>query len=219
MRQRMVKPDFFASESLGACRPESRLAFIGLWIQADDNGRLKCQFGRLRRQIFPYDSLTDMSFAYLLAELESVGCIQAYVVGGEHYICIPNFLNYQTIQRPSKTTIPEPGSIASVTNVIPRWIAELWPAKDVDNPVDNPTLNECSMSAHSKEVKKEAITVAKSQVENEEQQYIAETQVEVKEKKSLWQRFKDSKVGRAVSLVFRIRIVIDTSALPEGRGE
>ena len=71
----------------------------------------------------------------------------------------------------------------------------------------------------SKEVKKEAITVAKSQVENEEQQYIAETQVEVKEKKSLWQRFKDSKVGRAVSLVFRIRIVIDTSALPEGRGE
>ena len=59
---------------------------------------------------------------------------------------------------------------------------------------------------------------AKAQTE-EEQQYIEETQVEVKERKSLWQRIKESKVGRAVSLVFKIRIVIDTSALPEGRGE
>lgn len=70
-----------------------------------------------------------------------------------------------------------------------------------------------------KELKKEIVTVAASQVENEEQQYIEETQVEVKERKSLWKRIRESKVGRAVSLVFRIRIVIDTSALPEGRGE
>ena len=54
----------------------------------------------------------------------------------------------------------------------------------------------------------------------EEEQYIAETQIEVPTKKSLWQRIKESKVARAVSMVFRIRIVIDNSnALPEGRGE
>ena len=56
-------------------------------------------------------------------------------------------------------------------------------------------------------------------VSEEEQEYIEETRIEVAEKKSLWQRIKESKVGRAVSLVFRIRIVIDTSSLPEGRGE
>ena len=81
-----------------------------------------------------------------------------------------------------------------------------------------------------KEVKEEVVEQSTVKVENqvlqptqqaiqEEQQYIEETQIEVPAKKSLWQRIKNSRVGRAVSMVFRIRIVIDNSALPEGRGE
>ena len=39
-------------------------------------------------------------------------------------------------------------------------------------------------------------------------------------KPSLWQRFKNSKLARAVTYVFRIRIRIELpNALPEGRGE
>lgn len=154
-RQRMVKPDFFASESLGACRPEARLAFIGLWVQADDKGHLKCQFGKLRRQVFPYDAITDMSFAYLLAELERVGCISGYEVAGERYLSVRNFNTYQIIQRPSKTAIPEPPDGIGRTGVLPQWIAELWPLQNVENPVNNNTLNECSLSTHTKERKKE----------------------------------------------------------------
>ncbi len=56
------------------------------------------------------------------------------------------------------------------------------------------------------------------QVGQEEQnKFIADTRMEVKP--SLWQRIKNSKVGRAVSYVFKIRIVLDTPALPEGRGK
>lgn len=154
-RQRMVKPDFFASESLGACRPEARLAFIGLWVEADDKGHLKCQFRKLRNKIFPYDAITDMSFAYLLAELERVGCISGYEVGGERYLCVRNFSTYQTIQRPSKTNIPEPPMGAARTHVLPSWIAEMWPLDGVENPVENTALNECSLSTHPKERKKE----------------------------------------------------------------
>lgn len=51
----------------------------------------------------------------------------------------------------------------------------------------------------------------------EDRQYIEETQVEVK--KSFWQKFKESKVGKVVTAVFRIRIVLVDNALPEGRGE
>lgn len=56
-------------------------------------------------------------------------------------------------------------------------------------------------------------------VENvvEEQQYIEETRIEIKP--SLWQRIKNSKVGRAISYVMKIRVKLDTPALPEGRGE
>ena len=48
--------------------------------------------------------------------------------------------------------------------------------------------------------------------------YIAETRVEVKP--SLWERIKQSKIARAFTFLFRIRIKIDMSnALPEGRGD
>lgn len=75
-------------------------------------------------------------------------------------------------------------------------------------------------------VKVSAIKEQEKVVENIEEfeseediDYIEETQIDIPEKKSLWKRIKESKLGRAVSLVFRIRIVIDTSTLPEGRGE
>ena len=42
-----------------------------------------------------------------------------------------------------------------------------------------------------------------------------------KTKPSLWQRIKNSKIVRAATYVFRIRIRIElpSNALPEGRGE
>ncbi len=56
------------------------------------------------------------------------------------------------------------------------------------------------------------------QLQAEQAQYEQETRVNVKP--SLWQRIKNSKVGRAISYVMRIRVVIDVpNALPEGRGE
>ena len=50
----------------------------------------------------------------------------------------------------------------------------------------------------------------------EQEQYIQETQVEVKP--SLWQRIKQSKIVRTLTYVFKIKITLE-GALPEGRGE
>ena len=47
-----------------------------------------------------------------------------------------------------------------------------------------------------------------------------EKSIMFEKKPSLWQRFKNSKLARAVSYVFKIRIRIELpNALPEGRGE
>ena len=55
-------------------------------------------------------------------------------------------------------------------------------------------------------------------IAEEQAKYEQETRVDVKP--SLWQRIKNSKVGRAISYIMKIRIVIDVpNALPEGRGE
>ena len=64
------------------------------------------------------------------------------------------------------------------------------------------------------EIPEEVQAVAEPEVDN----YIEETRVDVKP--SLWERIKQSKVGKAISMVFKIRIRVDMSnALPEGRGE
>lgn len=47
--------------------------------------------------------------------------------------------------------------------------------------------------------------------------FVEETRIDVKP--SLWQRIKSSKIGRAVSCIFKIKIVLDVPTLPEGRGE
>lgn len=55
------------------------------------------------------------------------------------------------------------------------------------------------------------------QADVEQQQYIEQTTFEVKP--SLWQRIKQSKVVRAMSYLFKIRIKLELpNALPEGRG-
>lgn len=51
----------------------------------------------------------------------------------------------------------------------------------------------------------------------EQQAYVQETTFEVKP--SLWQKMKESRIGRILRYAFRIRIVLDVPALPEGKKE
>ena len=108
MRQRMVKPEFFDSESLGACSIAARLCFIGLWVIGDDYGNQKLQPSRMRMKVFPYDEMDDAAFMSLLDELEQAGCIKCYERDGERFLNIPNFAVYQTVRKPSASNIPEP---------------------------------------------------------------------------------------------------------------
>ena len=67
------------------------------------------------------------------------------------------------------------------------------------------------------EVVEEAENTAEAVQTPEEQQYFEQTRVEVKP--SLWQRIKNSKVVKAIRYAFKINVVLEYPALPEGRGE
>ena len=54
-------------------------------------------------------------------------------------------------------------------------------------------------------------------VEEVKDEYIEQTRFEVKP--SLWQRFKNTKLIRAIRYVMKIKVVLEVPALPEGRGE
>ena len=56
----------------------------------------------------------------------------------------------------------------------------------------------------------------KEQINVEQQQY--EQEVTFEKKPSLWQRFKNTKLVRAIRYITKIRIVIQYPALPEGKG-
>ena len=123
-RQRMIKVEFFDSETLAGCSHTARLLFIGLWVMGDDYGNLKLNPHKLRLQVFPYDQMTDEHICAALCELEAAGCIKGYEVGGERYITTPNFAVYQTVKKPSNTNIPEPPKStqeAQSTELVRNW--------------------------------------------------------------------------------------------------
>lgn len=117
-RIRMVKPEFFDDPDMGELTPMARLLFIGLWTQADREGRLEADLRRLKARIFPYDTV-DMEA--LAVELHGRDMIRRYSDDrGRAYIWIRSFTKHQR---------PHPKEPASV---IPEWstAAALEPCKN-----------------------------------------------------------------------------------------
>ena len=68
------------------------------------------------------------------------------------------------------------------------------------------------------EVPEEAVVAAiQTQQEKEQANYMEETRVDVKP--TLWQKIKNMKLVRAISCIFKMKVVIDIPTLPEGKGE
>lgn len=105
-RARNIKPGFFENETLAECSPLARLLFIGLWCEADREGRLEDRPKRIKAKCLPYD---DCDADRLLAELERAEFITRYEVHGSRYIQIDTFAKHQNPhQRELASSIPSP---------------------------------------------------------------------------------------------------------------
>jgi len=111
-RIRTVKPDFFKHEGLhelgvrSGFGPLIRVAYAGLWCQADREGRFRWRPNILRNEISPWD---DVDFESLLEELRAAGYIVRYEVGGESYGFIPTFPKHQRPNhREAESQLPPP---------------------------------------------------------------------------------------------------------------
>lgn len=90
--------------------------------------------------------------------------------------------------------------VADALKTIPTPIEEIVKVEEVEN---------------VQEVEKQQEELVQEQLQ---QQYIEETTFE--KKPSLWQRFKNSKIIKAITYVMKIKVVLQyPEALPEGRGE
>lgn len=156
-RQRMIRPDFFTSESLSECSYAARLAFIGIWVMSDDCGNMKLSKRKLRVQLFPFDDITDEEFTGILSELESVGCIKWYENDGEEYVTTPNFGIYQKINRPSKTSIPEPSERVKKAKRTSHF-------RDIHSPITDDSVSNQGDITLKKERKKEVDIFPKEKI-------------------------------------------------------
>lgn len=112
-RIRSVKPEFFRHEELFKLEKSTglpmRIAFSGLWVCADREGRFEWKPNLLKLDVLPWD---EVDFAVVLEKLREAGFIEHYEIGAKQYGYIPGWHSHQVIptkEAPSHFP-PPPGS-------------------------------------------------------------------------------------------------------------
>lgn len=104
----MIDPDFWTDEKLGLCKRDERLFFMGLISNADDEGRGRGNIKLLKATIFPYDDdLKNKDIEHMACSLMEKGMVVFYIIDGQDFYCLPNFLKHQVINKPSESKMPE----------------------------------------------------------------------------------------------------------------
>jgi hypothetical protein len=104
-RIRNIKPETFDDPDLNGLPALARWLFVGLWTQADRDGRLEDEPRRLKARILPYD---DANCDELLDLLDG-WFITRYEADGRNFIQVNNFSKHQHCHKDEKpSTIPAP---------------------------------------------------------------------------------------------------------------
>lgn len=111
-RNRMIKPEFWSSNTLNRVSLESRLTFIGMWNFADDYGVLLNSSRRILGDIYPLDeSMTEKKIDNQKQELIGVGLLVPTEHEGQDFLIIKGWEEHQTVPNRSKRYHIEPTQI------------------------------------------------------------------------------------------------------------
>ena len=107
-RKRMVDPSIWTDDGMGSLSARAQLLFIGLFSNADDEGRLKGSPQAIRL-ILP-TIYSDLSESEVRSDLDAVlGAmthLTRYQVDGRDYLEFANYTRWQRIDRPTPSAIP-----------------------------------------------------------------------------------------------------------------
>lgn len=108
-RKRMIDPSIWADNGFGRLSFEAQVMFIGLFSNADDEGRLPGDAKYLAATIFPYRVITTPKAQKILDEIEEkMKSVTFYSVESQSLIQFEKFLIYQKINRPTSSKYPKP---------------------------------------------------------------------------------------------------------------
>jgi hypothetical protein len=104
----MIDPNIWMSEDVGKLNLFERLLLIGMFSNADDEGKGRANPPLIRSIIFPYDDIPISDIEAALEKLKQYICIEIYEVDGSRYYKFSNWKKWQRVDKIQKSIIPEP---------------------------------------------------------------------------------------------------------------
>ena len=148
-RIRSIKPAFFSSDDTCRCSPLARLLFIGLWTEADREGRLEDRPDQLKRRLLPDD---QVGVDALLWELVDRGLIRRYVSGGLGIVQVVHFLEHQKPHpKEAPSALPATGADLPRLNTASREQVVIHPIETPAVEISAPAASEPHLNTASRE--------------------------------------------------------------------
>jgi hypothetical protein len=102
-RNRMIKPEFWSSETLMRVSRDARLTFIGLWNFCDDYGFCINSNRRIMGDVYPYDeTVNEAKIKQWISELLEQKLLIPVDYNGKHLFFVKGWGEHQTVQHKSK---------------------------------------------------------------------------------------------------------------------
>lgn len=100
-KRRMIDPSIWNDPDVGELSGDEFKLFVGLFSNADDEGRIELDCRQLKHLIFGYcDRATSVDVAGWLFEIcERLHSVTRYKVGGKEYLAFLNWKEYQNIPK------------------------------------------------------------------------------------------------------------------------
>jgi hypothetical protein len=103
MRIRQIKPDFWSDKVLAAFDDATRLFYIGLWMEADDDGYFRNDPDRIAADLFPFKSVAGRERFVRSALLRLADSGHIRLLECERHAVVPNLPKYQVVASTRRT--------------------------------------------------------------------------------------------------------------------
>lgn len=108
-RRRMIDPDIWQNENFSKLSTLAKLVFIGLFSNADDQGRGRAKPVYIKSILFPYDeNIRSADIDKTLQEIGSKMSVTFYSSNENEYYCLDNWTKWQRVDKPQPSKIPSP---------------------------------------------------------------------------------------------------------------
>lgn len=105
---RLIKDSIYESDKVNTLSDFQFRVWVSLITYVDDFGRGDARPAIIKGRCFPLRrQVSEEDVLFALRDIEKVGCIQLYTVGGKPFLCFPRWAKHQTI-RNQRSKYPGP---------------------------------------------------------------------------------------------------------------